>query len=530
MTSEIYFVLIKVLSVFLGAFGRYKNRFVYAYIHCCGGFLEFNPLRERCTGKFCPNPYCGQVGDHQRLICRKKGDESPLWECNSCKSWNLPATTYCRQCREKREVEGRWIQESCNQFRTGALIPNLKYDASITQNKAWAFQSDGNVDNQDMPPSMVATSEALIYYNTCSRAFESRSIRKEEDDFGKLLWRSNIFQRLDYTSSPVIHESLLYFITCAPNYLHRISIATGKRQVCKLKLNDKIEHELPGTIFKNCTPLFYEFPQNYIPRKILDKLLIVLTNKGLCLFELMPLSKMPKPEIRGFFFEKNFEGHQWSRPTAIGNYIIATSRNKSYILCIDLADYPREPDIKIIPISGLNGKYDQNTPCIAYRKKESNQKFSACWVISNDLNNKSKLVFYDPPGTFETKKIPYIGRLERHKMFSPVTDGRTVYMPYNKENSRGISSYNNQIQKTLYYKLPSELTSYFTVLGRNQLLVPNATELTRFKTNEVNPSLQSVGTYANDGAESVCCSRPIIVEPNIFVQCNNLIACFEMAN
>lgn len=179
--------------------------------------------------------------------------------CSYCGELNLHSTSFCRKCGTQTDVAAPWPQEGANQMRSGLLLKGIKSRSTLTPTRDWkpSLEFEETQPVNGMLPAPVATKDLVIYFHPHVGAFEARSIRPNTENFGEVVWRSSLHrdELLPYASSPVVHESLLYFLTDRPNYVHRVALSTGHRQVCRVKLDGSVMYEIPGDVLPYTPPL-----------------------------------------------------------------------------------------------------------------------------------------------------------------------------------------------------------------------------------------------------------------------------------
>lgn len=225
--------------------------------------------------KFCGlGPLCGGPIE----LALVTGDEPFRWLCHDGLE-NIP---------------GNFGQYHASRVSEDSRIPDVTIigELSMSQDEINVHDVVGQVNIKSKP-----TKDLVIYYNPHIGAFEARSIRPKTENFGEVVWRSSLHrdELLPYASSPVVHESLLYLLTDRPNYVHRIALSTGHRQVCRVKLDGSVMHEIPGDVLPNTPPLVFDLPKKTTSKTEINKALAVLTTEGIYIFDLFSLSQSHQP-------------------------------------------------------------------------------------------------------------------------------------------------------------------------------------------------------------------------------------------
>lgn len=490
-------------------------------------FVKKDSFELKCPVPECQTPFFEAPPQAVCPSCR-----SLLSICSNpnCGQLNLHSTSFCRQCGKQIDVAAPWPQEGANQMRSGSLLEGITSRSALNPTRDWKpsleFEETQPVDG--MLPAPVATKDLVIYYNPHIGAFEARSIRPNTENFGEVVWRSSLHrdELLPYASSPVVHESLLYLLTNRPNYVHRIALSTGHRQVCRVKLDGSVMYEIPGDVLPYTPPLAFDLPKKTTSKTEINKALAVLTTEGIYIFDLFSLSQSHQPILSGRSCAMDFKNFMWSKPAALGSFIVATSQSSPDVLCVDMANYPQAIYPEIIHLKELPTSFDWNSPCIWIKDN------TACWYTTDEHNRKSKLIFFRPPGFIYPMEIPFAGNQYRYQenCLGPVYDGKAVYVPYynEKENSVGLTSCEG-FRLAMRIDLPSPgISPLCAAVSEHLLIYPGRSRLYKLNIRALEPALENCGGYSNTGMETTCLSRPIIAGSYVFVQCSDLISCFEI--
>jgi len=339
---------------------------------------------------------------------------------------------------------------------------------------------------------------------------------------------------LPYSSSPVVHGALLYTVTSQPTYVHRIALSTGKRQVCRLQLNGTMVPELPGVLPDYAPPLLFRLPERAASRAGLDSVLVILTTEGLCILEIDSLARSPEPVLKGRFLpEADYRRHAWTRPAAVGPFIVATSHASPAALCLDMTDYPNDVRSQVVQLKKLRASVGWNSPCIGLRNSGRNAERSACWYTTDDDNKESRLILFRPPTFYDVVEIAWVGVQNRYveDNLGPVTDGKKVYLPYYSKtaNTMGLISYDESGPAVQHIDIPTPgVSSFLAAVADHTLVYPGRSRLYKVDPKHYAPKPDSCGTLASNGRETTCLSRPIVAGSRVFVQCSGLVSCFEL--
>ncbi|MDA1349759.1 MAG: hypothetical protein O3A47_12985, partial [Chloroflexi bacterium] len=360
----------------------------------------------------------------------------------------------------------------------------------------------------------------LIYFNPHFAAIEARSTRTGSEGFGQVLWRCPLHRKtLNYVSSPVLYDSVAYVLTEDPNYIHRIALASGRRQVCRLVIDGAPAKELPGKLLPHAPPLLYNLPTIPAAKAGVTTVLVILTTEGVCVLPVRPLSESPEPALEGRFFRAvaagSYQEFNWSKPAAVGSYIIATSQARPNALCLDMSNYPQDVYQEPVPLKALPSSFDWNSPCIGLPSPNGSASGSLCWYAADDRHAASKIVLFTPPGFTQTVDIPYTGNWFRkmESCLGPVTDGETLYFPAMnaRGDSLGLTSCErgeDGVWRASVHELPAPgIAPLFSAVGRQELVCPGHSALHRLDIKRADLQLEDWGPYANAGTETPCCSR-----------------------
>jgi hypothetical protein len=426
------------------------------------------------------------------------------------------------------------------------LLAGAGYGPFLTSSEGWdpSLESKNGEAIDALTPAPVAVGDLLVYFNPHGGAFEARSIRRGADNFGEVLWRSAMHRRkpLSYLSSPMAHESLLFVVTDHPNYVHRIAVSTGARQICRIQLNGATAPELPGDLLPQTPPLLFDLPERTANQAGVAKVLVVLTTEGICILDVPSLSLVSEPVLRGAFFPVETGGdHRWTRPARVGSYIVATSSTSpTTVLCIDVTNYPRDVTAQTVPLRRLLGGFARSSPCIGIQDAGGYLGSMACWYVVDDQNRESRLVFFRPPCFYDVVEIPFTGSKgtygDLEDCLGPVTDGAAVYVPYLYEKANTITMGLTMLtlhgwggKPVSFPVLPSPgVSPLFAAVAQYRLVYPDRSHLCMLDVRVAEPKPVRCGTFVNNGAEVTCWSRPIVVGSRVFVQGPSLISSFEL--
>lgn len=465
---------------------------------------------------------------------------SPLWPCPRCQTINLYGSCFCRKCRKSAGAPCGGSQASVDQGGTDLLAVEIQSQRALIPCVDWnpSLQCETPKPIDGLVPAPVAMQDRLVYFNPYTGSFEARSTRAGTKGFGEVLWRSPFYRSdvLPYVSSPVSDESgLLYLVTDSPRYVHRIAVSSGQRQVCRIVLNDEELPEIPGDFLPCSPPIIFELPAEISARADCSKTLALLTTEGLCIFNLYPVSRSPIACLRGHFFHHaEYQEYAWSRPVALGSFIMATSQTRPAILCIDMANYPREVYSEVVPLKMLGDSYSWNSPCTRIQSTSENGGGQVCWYATDDRNMQSKLMIAHSPAFINPIEIPFTGTRYRHleKGLGPVSDRNVVYVPYynDRENSIGVTAY-EATGRAVHVDVPTPgISPLLAPIAKHELLYAGPSRLYKLDVRALSPALDDCGAYSNTAMEMECCSRPVVTGSHVFIQRPDLIACFELCN
>jgi hypothetical protein len=384
-------------------------------------------------------------------------------------------------------------------------------------------------DASGFGPSPVLVENVVIVFNAHARAFEAIKSPAEpaQSSNPALKWSCPVHRsELDITSSPVVAGSFLYFVTREPNYLHRICIDSGLREVCALEYIGKeagVAAELPGQLMEQCPPCLVEVTTG----QYAGTWICILTTGG---FLFVQPSNEPLGAQRTLpaFSVDVVLGQKWSRPVLSGDYLIAVALDSAKYVLLDLRSFPAcEPGLETI--SQLSRAYNKFTPCLALGA--DGREDTVIWWGSSKEEKKSQAIFLVPPRRISLTAVPYCGNQHQEIVhaFPPMTDGCGVYQLHqNAKLEAGLLAITAGHTQTADFKSFPMLPIYAPLSGEQVLLFDNdAPSLVSTFIADPKPVRQD--PYADGRVLAELTAKPLVLDDKVFVVGKDFVSCYGIS-
>jgi len=337
--------------------------------------------------------------------------------CQQCHSHNRVLSAHCRGCGAKLIVEPQWPQHGYDS--AGSHCPPLPGSPPVLI-RAWTqtFSRPQEPQGDNATPSPIVVGDIIViarHHEGC-QAFEARHV-----ETGDALWLCKLRQsNLGLVGSPVHSGPYAYFITANPNYIHRIALDSGKREVCAVRTGDEVLYELPGHLLPNCPPL------------LIDGSMCIITSTSAMLVSLDFATSGDGPVLPCVVAEHS-RNCQWTRPVQIGDILISSDRRGGGFLLIDLSRRPRALGARVLPLAGCNRIADV-TPCVAVQSAHWSGGAVCCRANADEGPRPASYLLALLPQE-EAQHVHEIPWSESAMMIwkgvasAPLTDRTFVYVP-----------------------------------------------------------------------------------------------------
>jgi hypothetical protein len=264
---------------------------------------------------------------------------------------------------------------------------------------------------------------------------DSRAAFKAFDlNTGRELWACSTFRnRLTALSTPVCFGAFVYFVTPKPNYLHRIDLASGIREVVAIERYGKgIEEELPGELSANAVPLLFGpcETSGILPTGCGKKLCLVLSSVGLIFLELEAVHSGKEPLVRATIVEAKLGGFEWTSPALLHKKILATTSIPNerglHTLTADVSAYPEmsTPAVDRWTEGTKDADLRCFSPCISVQGAWDRDFFIWC---GRDIENRLYMAMRSEQGDCHLSPLNVTVRPNDGSLAAPITNNRAVF-------------------------------------------------------------------------------------------------------
>jgi len=350
-------------------------------------------------------------------------------KCAKCNTDNQPYVSYCKECGTLLAIpESPWPQAGGTSRRcTCCEFKNPNGGNWILQRK-WGIE-DANIKCE---PIIAGDRTVFLTSKDGKDIFVAHDLAS-----GTMLWQCDTFQtNLTTLSAPVCFGAFVYFVTAEPNYLQRIHLASGMRELVALDFDGELSDTIPGRLCKQAAPLLIGgcASAKMASLRCGKQPCMLLSDRGLIFVHLQAFPTTPLAVVQAHEAACAIDGRDWTTPALMNQTILATDKASGRVVYANLKAYPTHMPVRIErPKFNESTVLVEFTPCIAFERFSGRNMY--IWA-ARDADNKLYAAYRLEDGTFGMKAMDVT--IDANGLGTPATDGVHLFFTGRNQNGKTL--------------------------------------------------------------------------------------------